>query len=59
MANRRLNKKVALIGSVIVTVFIVVVILVILHLSRDPAEFNKDAEAALQAARQATDEQIK
>jgi tetratricopeptide (TPR) repeat protein len=59
MANRRLNKKVALIGSVIVTVFIVVVILVILHLSRDPAEFIKDAEAALQAARQATDEQIK
>jgi tetratricopeptide (TPR) repeat protein len=59
MANRRLNKKVALIGSVIVAVFIVVVILVILHLSRDPAEFIKDAEAALQAARQATDEQIK
>ncbi len=59
MANRRLNKKVALIGSVIFIVFALVAILVILHLSRDPAEFIKDAEAALQAARQATDEQIK
>ena len=59
MANRRLNKKVALIGSVIFVVVALGAILVVLHLSRDPAEFIKDAEAALQAARQATDEQIK
>jgi len=59
MANRRLNKKVALIGSVIFIVVALVAILVILNLSRDPAEFIIDAEAALTAARQATDEQIK
>jgi len=59
MANRRLNKKVALIGSVIFVVVVLVAILVILQLGRDPEEFIKDAEAALTAARQATDEQIK
>ena len=59
MANRRLNKKVVLIGSAFFTVFVIVVILAILYLGRDPAEFIKDAEAALKAARQATDEQIK
>ncbi|NQT03094.1 MAG: tetratricopeptide repeat protein, partial [Planctomycetes bacterium] len=59
MANRRLNKKVALIGSVIFVVLVLGAILVILQLSGDPQEFIKDAEDALQAARQATDEQIK
>ncbi|HUU16725.1 MAG TPA: tetratricopeptide repeat protein [Sedimentisphaerales bacterium] len=59
MSNRRLNKKVALIGSVIFVVLALVAILAILHLSRDPGEYIKDAEAALTAARQATDEQIK
>ncbi len=59
MANRRLNKKVALIGSVVFVVVVLVAILAILLLGRDPEEFIKDAEAALIAARQATDEQIK
>jgi len=59
MANRRLNKKVALIGTVIFVVLALGAILVILQLSGDPQEFIKDAEAALQAARQETDEQIK
>jgi len=59
MASRRLNKKVALIGSVIFVVIALVAVLAILHLSGDPEEFIKDAEAALKAAHQATDEQIK
>ena len=59
MANRRLNKKVALIGSVIFVVLALGAIFVMFRLSGDPQEFIKDAEAALQAARQATDEQIK
>jgi tetratricopeptide (TPR) repeat protein len=59
MANRRLNKKVALIGSAIFVVVALVAILAILFLGKDPEEFIKDAEAALTAARQATDEQIK
>ncbi|MHC4535760.1 MAG: tetratricopeptide repeat protein, partial [Planctomycetota bacterium] len=59
MANRRLNKKVALIGSVIFVVLALGAILVMFQLSGDPQEFIKDAEDALQTARQATDEQIK
>ena len=59
MANRRLNKKVALIGTVIFVIVALGAILAILQLSRDPAELIKDAEASLKAARQATDEQIK
>nr|NIO81689.1 hypothetical protein [Candidatus Aminicenantes bacterium]NIT23611.1 hypothetical protein [Candidatus Aminicenantes bacterium] len=59
MAIRRLNKKVALIGSVVFVVVALVAILAILFLGRDPEEFIKDAEAALTAARQAADEQIK
>ncbi|MHC4173917.1 MAG: hypothetical protein ACYST5_13390, partial [Planctomycetota bacterium] len=49
MAKRRLNKKVALIGSTIFLVVVLGAILVILHLSRDPEEFIRDAEAALLA----------
>ncbi|MHC4725956.1 MAG: tetratricopeptide repeat protein [Planctomycetota bacterium] len=59
MANRRLNKKVALIGSAFFAFFALGAILVILQLSGDPQEFIKDAQTALTAARQATDEQIK
>ncbi|MHC4104479.1 MAG: hypothetical protein ACYSR9_06025, partial [Planctomycetota bacterium] len=59
MANRRLNKKVALIGSAFFAFFALGAILVILQLSGDPQEFIKDAQTALTVARQATDEQIK
>ena len=58
MANRRLNKKVALIGSVIFALLGVGVI-IFLYWGKDPEKFIKDAEAALKAAHQATDEQIK
>ena len=59
MANRRLNKKVALIGSAVLAVVVLGVILAILRLGGDPEEFIRDGEAAVKAAREATDEQIK
>ena len=59
MAMRRLNKKVALIGSAVVVFLLLAVIGVVLRLGQDPEEFIRDAEAALKSARQATDKQIK
>lgn len=59
VARRRLNKKVALIGSVIFVFFILGAILLFLYLSRDPQKFIKDGDAALVSARQATDKEIK
>jgi tetratricopeptide (TPR) repeat protein len=59
MARRRLNKKVALIGSVVFVFLILGAILLFLYLSRDPEKFIKDGDAALKAAREAIDEQIK
>jgi tetratricopeptide (TPR) repeat protein len=59
MAKRRLNKKVVLIGSLIFVVFALAAIAAILYLSRSPERFIKDGDAALKAAREATEEQIK
>ncbi len=59
MIRRRLNKKVALIGSAVFIIFALGVILVILQFNRDPQEFIKDGEASLLAAHKATDEKIK
>jgi len=59
MARKRLNKKVALIGSAVFVLLVLLVIGVILYLSRDPEKFIQDGNAALKAAREATDEQIK
>ncbi len=59
MARRRLNKKVALIGSVVFVFFILGVILLFLYFSRDPQKFIKDGDAALATAREASDEQTR
>ena len=59
MARRRLNKKVALIGSAVVVFVLLVVIGAILRFGQKPEDFIRDAEIALTAARQATDERIK
>ena len=59
MAKKRLNKKVALVGSLVFVAIVVVLILAILHFSRDPEKFIKDGDAAMKAAREATDEQVK
>lgn len=59
MARKRLNKKVALIGSVIFVFLTLGAILLFLYLSRDPEKFIKNGDASLMAAREATDKQIK
>jgi len=59
MAKKRLNKKVALIGSVVFVFLVLAVIGVILRLSQTPEKFIKDGDAAMKAADEAVDEQIK
>ncbi|UCC97216.1 MAG: tetratricopeptide repeat protein [Phycisphaerales bacterium] len=59
MMNRRLNKKVALIGSGVFLLLLLAAIAVMLQLGQGPEEHIRDAEAALQAARNAEDEQSK
>ncbi len=59
MVRRRLNKKVAFIGSAFFIILALVFIIVVLQLKRSPAEFVKDAQTALQAARQSTDQKTK
>jgi len=49
MAKRRLNKKVAFIGSAILVVLLVGAIWVVLDLSRDPSQFIEDGDAAVLA----------
>ncbi len=47
---KRLNKKVAIIGSLVLALLIAAAIVVILKLSRDPQKYIADAEAALALA---------
>jgi tetratricopeptide (TPR) repeat protein len=56
MARKRLNRKVALIGSAVLTLVIILVIGAILYLSRDPQKFVKDGDALMETARQTTDQ---
>jgi tetratricopeptide (TPR) repeat protein len=46
MARRRLNKKVALIGSTVFLLLVMAAVVVILRLNRDPAPFLADGDAA-------------
>ncbi len=55
MAKKRLNKKVALIGSAFFVLTAVLIIGMFLYLSRDPQKFIEDGDAAIETARQATD----
>lgn len=59
MAKKRLNKKVALIGSGIFVLVLLAAIGVILHWSSDPEKFIKDGDSAIIAARETVDEKIK
>ena len=59
MVRRRLNKRVAFLGSAFFVILILSSILVLLQFKRDPEEFIKDAKAAIQTARQSTDQKIK
>ncbi len=46
MARRRLNKKVALMGSTVFLIVAMLGVVVILRLTRDPAQFTADGDAA-------------
>ncbi len=46
MAKRRLNKKVALMGSTVFLILAMLAVVVILRLTRDPAQFEADGDAA-------------
>lgn len=46
MARRRLNKKVALMGSTVFLILALLAVVVILRLTRDPAQFLADGDAA-------------
>ncbi len=59
MAKKRLNKKVAIIGSLIISVLIVLAILLILRLNRDPGRYIIDGDAAMAAAQAAEEESVK
>ena len=59
MARKKLNKKVALIGSAIFVLLVMAAILLFLRFSGDPQKFMKDGDVAREAARKATDELIK
>ncbi|MHC4431123.1 MAG: tetratricopeptide repeat protein, partial [Planctomycetota bacterium] len=59
MAIGRLNRKVAFAGFAVVAFLLLGIIAAVLHLSQDPKEFIRDAEVAIEAARQATDAQTK
>jgi len=48
MARKRLNKKVAIIGSAVLAFFVLATIVVVLHFSKDPMKFLEDARAALE-----------
>ena len=59
MARKKLNKKVALIGSAIFVLLVMAAILLFLRFSGDPQKFMKDGDVARESARKATDELIK
>ncbi len=59
MAKKRLNKKVALVGSVIFVVLAVAFIWLFLYWGRNPEPFIRDGDAAVKAADEAVDDQIK
>jgi tetratricopeptide (TPR) repeat protein len=46
MAKKRLNKKVAIIGSIVFLLFVLAIMAVFFHLDRDPDKFIKDGDAA-------------
>ena len=59
MARKRLNKKVELVGSMVLVVFAMAAIFVFLRFSGDPQKFIEDGDAAIKAAKEATDDEIK
>jgi len=59
MAKHKLNKKVALIGSLFVGLIIICAIFLILHFNREPDRYIIDGDIKLEAARNSTGESKK
>ncbi|MBW8001983.1 MAG: tetratricopeptide repeat protein [Planctomycetes bacterium] len=59
MARKKLNKKVAILGSGAIVFILVLIIGAILYLSQSPDKFIKDGKVFTEKARQETDEEIK
>jgi len=59
MAIRRLNRKVAFFGFAAISMLFLGIIAAVLHLDQDPHKYIRDAEIAIEAARAATDEQVR
>jgi len=59
MARKRLNKKVALVGSAVLAIIMVISILLILRQTRDPEKFIKEGDAARKVAAGAADKDVK
>ncbi len=59
MGTRRLNRKVALIGSAVVLIILFAAILIIMSMGQSLEQLMNDGHLALQTARQAADEQAK
>jgi tetratricopeptide (TPR) repeat protein len=57
MAKKRLNKKVALIGTLVFLFLVLCAIGAVLYLNRDPDRFIQDGDAAVEAARKLVDEE--
>ena len=51
--KKKLNKKVAIIGSILLAGFLLIAIVAILHFMKDPDKFLADAQAALTEAQAA------
>jgi tetratricopeptide (TPR) repeat protein len=59
MAKRKLNKKAALVGSIVFVCLVLAAIGLVLYLNRDPHKFIRDGDAWVQSARKIEDEDAK
>ena len=59
MAAKRLNKKVALIGSIFIVGLLFVIVAAVLYLSQDPQKFIDDGDTAVKEWQAASDEELK
>ena len=59
MAKKRLNKKVALIGSMVFVLLGMAAIFVFLRFGGDPQKFIEDGDAAWKAAKEAIDDEVR
>jgi tetratricopeptide (TPR) repeat protein len=59
MAIGRLNRRVAFFGFAVIAILLLGIIAAVLHEGRNPQEYIRDAEISIEAARTATEEEVK